>query len=139
MYIYNIYIYIHEFMFIYFFLYIRNMNLYKNISFHLQRYQVTPTLHPWIQVIGLDLNYYTWVNSTCRHTACPDTCRSLPSEKGGKPTFQKGHILRKVGKMIDARVCRFSVFFFFKGFLCSIVYGFCLDGMLIVVELDVAF
>ena len=23
----------------------------------------------------MDLNYYTWVNATCPHTACPETCR----------------------------------------------------------------
>ena len=122
------------------FIYIYRYLYQTHLHLHRQRYRVTPTLHPWIQVIGLDLNYYTWVNSTCRHTACPDTCRSLPSEKRGETNVPKGHIkLRKVGKMIDARVCRFSVFFFFKGFLGSIVYGFCLDGMFIVVELDVAF
>lgn len=35
-----------------------------------------------LEVIALDLNYYTWVNATCPHTSCPETCRSRQHPNG---------------------------------------------------------
>lgn len=34
-----------------------------------------------LEVIALDLNYYTWVNATCPHTSCPETCHSILKQR----------------------------------------------------------
>lgn len=111
-------IYVHIYIYIYI-----NRYLYQT-HLHLHRQRLRGNTNP------SSLDAGDWLRLELLHLGefyLPSHCLSwylsfLAIRKRGETNVPKGHIkLRKVGKMIDARVCRFSVFFK-KDYFCVQVF-----------------